>query len=85
MCVGGGGGFNRTFVKSITFGVDCSCVSYTLFCVDATEEVVVGLGVWEGALSSCTKCLFVSLICFYVGWVGLFRAFRVSLILGWVL
>ena len=31
------------FGKSITFGVDCSCVSYTLFYVDATEGIIVGL------------------------------------------
>jgi hypothetical protein len=30
------------FGKSTTFGVDCSCVSCTQFCFDATEGIIVG-------------------------------------------
>ena len=60
------------FGKSITFGVDCSCVSYTLFYVDATEGIIVGLSATEGALSSGTGRLFVSLIYSYVGGGGFF-------------
>jgi hypothetical protein len=52
---------------SITFGLDCSWVLYTLFYVYATEGIIVGLSAREDALSSGTGRLFISLIYFYVG------------------
>jgi len=73
------------FGKSIAFWVDCSCVSYKLVCVDATEGIVVGLSAREGSFSLGTGRLFVSLICFYVGGDDLFCVFRLALILRWVL
>ena len=63
--------FGRSFIS----GVACSCVSYMLFCVDAAEGIVFGLSAREGALSSGTKRLFVSLICFYAGGGGFFTRF----------
>ena len=65
-----------TFERSFTSRDACSCVSYMLFRVDAAEGIVAGLGAREGALSSGTKRLFLSLIRFYVGGVAFFKRFE---------